>query len=219
MNLKEEATKLREDGESYNSISKKLGIAKSTLSYWFSKEPVSDETKRINTLKNRADSRDRILAYLKKRSEKLREDEFKTILEAQEDFKKFHTEPLFMAGLMLYAGEGDKASRQNVKFTNSDPLLCKIFIKFIERYFKNIGKDKIKLWCIAYKDHDVATIEGYWLKILGMDRKNLYKTQVIIGRHKTRRLSYGVGNVNISKRLAKVRILELLRLSVKVLGN
>ena len=41
-----------------------------------------------------------------------------------------------MAGLMVYAGEGDKASRYNIKLANSEFYLHLVFIKFSERFLK-----------------------------------------------------------------------------------
>jgi hypothetical protein len=217
MNLKQKCHILRQQGKSYNFISHETGISKSTLSYWFSGKELSEGVKVVNQEANRQASRDRLIAYLKVRNQGLRQKEFATLLEAQKDFEKFKKQPLFMAGLMLYAGEGDKAHRQMVRLSNADPLLCLVFVRFIRKYFPAISDDKMKLWILAYPDHDAGIVEAHWLKIMGFERKNLYKTQVAKGRNKTKRLPYGVGNVSISNRLAKVRILELLRLGIRVL--
>jgi transcriptional regulator with XRE-family HTH domain len=217
MNLKQKCHILRSEGKSYNFISHETGISKSTLSYWFRGKTEFKEVEKANIEANREASKARLLTYLAKRTLELKHKEFATILDAQKQFEKFKKQPLFMAGLALYAGEGNKLSRQQVTLANSDPLLCLVFVRFMQKYFPDIAKDKMKLWILGYKDHDIAIIEGYWLKILGFERKSLYKTQIIEGKHKTRRLPYGVGSVTISSRFLKVRILELIRLSVKLL--
>jgi hypothetical protein len=219
MNLKQKCHILRQQGKSYSYISHETGVAKSTLSYWFAGVESLKDAKIQNQVANREASKQRLLAYLVKRNSALREKEFETILRAQKDFEKFQKQPLFLAGLMLYATQGDRVHRQRVGLSHSDPMLCLVFLRFIQKYFPAIPTDKVKLSCLAYEDHNVDQIENYWLKMLGIEPKNLYKTQVIKGRHKTKRLPYGVGNVSISNRLAKVRILELLRLGIKVLSK
>ena len=164
-------------------------------------------------------SKERLLAYHAKKNQSRKQEEFLSILTAQKDFEIYKKHPLFMAGLMLYANGGDKTSRHLVRFSTSDPLLSLIFIRFIRKYFPKVSFDKVKLSLVAYEDHNLTTIEGYWLKTLGIERANLHKTQVIKGRLKTKRLPYGVGNASISNRLAKIRVLEFLRLGIKVLGQ
>ena len=62
--------------------------------------------------------------------------------EAIEDCIKLQYQPSFIAGVMLYWGEGDKVSR-TFRISNSDPLLIKIFVEFIEKICR-IPKEKIR---------------------------------------------------------------------------
>jgi hypothetical protein len=219
MNLKEKCHILRSQGKSYNTIVKETGVSKSTLSFWFSGTIPGTALISGNPAAAKLNAKERLLAYHAKRKVDLRHKEFANLIAAQKDFERFKKHPLFMAGLMLYAGSGDKANRQLVRLSSSDPLLIVVFVRFMRKYFPIETKDKMKLTILSYEDHHIPTIEGYWLKMTGLQRENLYKTQVIKGRKKTKRLPYGLGNVSISNRIAKVRILEFLRLSIKVLSQ
>ncbi|MEN9647961.1 MAG: hypothetical protein RLY57_765, partial [Candidatus Parcubacteria bacterium] len=77
----------------------------------------------------------------------------------------------------------------------------------------------VKLGILAYEQHNIAQIEPYWIKILGFTKDQLNKTHIIKGRGISSKLPYGIGNVSISNRLAKVRLMEFVRLGIKVLGK
>lgn len=219
MNLKEKCHILRQQGKSYNFISHETGVSKSTLSYWFKGSIPSQSLISGNPAAAKLAAKERLLAYHAKRRMDLKQKEFSTLLKTQKDFEKYHKHPLFIAGLMLYLNSGDRAHRHIIRLTHSDPSVCRIFIRFMTKYFPTIDQNKMKLGILAYEDHNIAIIEGYWLKMLGIEPERLYKTQIIKGRKKSDKLPYGLGNVSISSRYAKIRILEFIRLGIKVLSK
>ena len=116
--------------------------------------------------------------------------------EAEEEFEIHKNNPLFMAGLMLYAGEGDQRDKSTIRLANVDFFLHRIFIKFSEEFLK-ISREKMKLSVLLYPDLDVSICTQRWLTELNIPQENLYKPQIIQGKLKTRKLHFGVGTTII----------------------
>ncbi len=51
--------------------------------------------------------------------------------EARQEFEQLKYHPLFIAGLMLYWGEGDMRSRSQVRLINTDPEMIPLFVFFL----------------------------------------------------------------------------------------
>src|SRR3989344_43603 len=101
------AIKLRKEGKSYNKISKELNIAKSTLSGWFSGLDWSDIIKQELARKANYVARKRLRLVNKQRREMWERWRQEHRDKAAYQFPLLKKNPLFLAGLMLYWGEGD----------------------------------------------------------------------------------------------------------------
>src|SRR3989338_7827862 len=103
---KEKATELRRAGKSYKEISRTLGIPTATLCGWFKDLNWSIEIR--NRLGTKASfSYPEKLALMVAATRKkfaLLHEEYRQ--EAIEEFKTKKNDPLFIAGVMLYWGEG-----------------------------------------------------------------------------------------------------------------
>ena len=206
-----QAFELRKQGKTYREIEKLLGVSRSTLCEWFKNEEWSKHIKKSNTDKHIKISIER-LRKLHQGRRLMLERKYKLAEEdAVKEFEIYKNDPLFMAGLMVYAGEGDKTNRYNIKLANSEFYLHLVFIRFSEK-FLNIGRDKIKVWLLLYPDHDIEKSIKIWSKKLNINKSNFHKSQVIIGKEKTRKLQYGVGNSIISSVALKKKILKWLEL-------
>jgi len=205
-NDKHIAKQFRKQGESYNAISKKLGIQKSTLSTWFSELGWSQSIKYELSQKAYYIARKRLRLINKKRSkmwERWREEARK---DAIREFAHLKRNPLFLAGLMLYWGEGDnKIENGRVRLTNTDPEMIQIFSRFL-RNICNVSKENIRPSMILYPDLDQKNCLEFWSKASGIAERQFYKTQFIIGRHLTRRLANGICTIHISSRQLKEKI-------------
>jgi hypothetical protein len=145
---KVEALALRKKGFSYNEISKKLEIPKSTLSYWLSDVVISQEAKsRIasrvfaGSVKGLIERNKNQTALAKERAEVIRET-------AKKEVRNLMKSKLFLVGISLYWAEGYKKGAYGSKwkavdFANSDPELVKIMMNF----FRKICKDKSSTNC------------------------------------------------------------------------
>lgn len=203
---KTRATLLRKNGLSYQNITTRLGVPRSTLSNWFSDKEWSRGIYKTLNKKNLLMSRRRIIRLDKIRGRNLDKVYEKAREDSRKDFKVLKYHPLFVAGVMIYWGEGDKASRHNFRVTNSDPLLMKIFLTFLRQICGN-DENRIRAWILTYPDLDTNDCEIFWSKTLGLSRKNFTKTIVIKGRHKTKRVTHGICTINYSSRFLKEKML------------
>ncbi len=206
-----QAFELRKQGKTYREIEKLLNVSRSTLCEWFKNQEWSKHIKKSNTKKQVRVS----IENLNKMNDARRvmlEKKYKNILEeAEKEFQTYKNDPLFMAGLMVYAGEGDKSSRNLIRISNSEFYLHLVFIRFSER-FLNIGRDKIKVWLLLYPDLEIENCINIWSEKLKISRLNFNKSQIIFGKSKMRRLQYGVGNSIISSTSLKKKVMKWLEL-------
>ncbi len=206
--LKNKAHKLRLGGKTYNEISKELGVSKSSLSLWFSKSKDLSQIKEYNILKNRSDSLKRITKINHIRRLRLKELYLQNICDAEKEFDKNKINPVFIGALMLYLGEGDKSHDNHLfRIGNVDPNVLLITTRFVQQFLPESFK-KIKFWLLCYPDHDMKKCENWWLERLNLGRTQMYKTQVIAGRHISKRLPFGVGNITIGGKMMKMKVLK-----------
>ncbi len=208
---KEKVFELRKQGKTYREIQQLVIISRATLTAWFKNEEWSNHVKKSNTQKHIVASLER-LKLLHEGRRIMLEKKYKQVEEdAIREFELYKNEPLFMAGLMIYAGEGDKSNRFRVKLANSEFYLHLIFISFLEKFLK-IERKNIKVWLLLYPDHDIEKLVEIWSQKLNISKSNFHKSQVIIGKEKIRKLQYGVGNSIISSTSLKKKMLKWLEL-------
>lgn len=207
------AFKLRKDGKSYREIQKELGVSRSTLCDWFKNEEWSRHIKNLNTNNNSLINPERLKLLHEGRRKMLKDKYSEAENQAEKQFHVFKKDPLFTAGLMIYAGEGDKRSDHMSRISNSEFYIHKIFIQFAEKYL-DINRENIKIGLILYPDLDITTCLNKWSAELNIPKSNFYKTQIIRGKEKTKKLQYGVGISIISGIVVvKKTILKWLELS------
>ena len=202
---KEKAFDLRKEGKTYKEISAVLGVSKSTLSGWFSRDGQFAEILAKNKVKFNLAGAEKMRFMNNTRALKLSESYKKAEEDARVEFEKLKDNPLFFTALAVYWGEGDKRTPYNIRISNTDPKLIRIFVLFSER-FLGISQDKIKISLLLYPDLDDNICKEYWSNGLKLPIANFYKTIVIQGRHKINRLSYGVCSVGFSSGYLKRKI-------------
>lgn len=209
---KTEAFRLRRLGQSYTEINQKLGIPRSTLGGWFKNEPWSQEI------------RDRLgaevsLAFPQKLAQIVKANKKRWAVwheqcreEAIREFPRLKDDPLFLAGIMLYWGEGSRnpASSQ-VKLANSDPAMIRLFCIFLKRAL-SVPDEKVKIWLLLYPDLVDSVQKSFWSMAAGIPLSQFNKSIYITGKHPTKRLSYGVCHVTVSSRQLKEKILKWIEL-------
>ncbi len=216
---KAKAFKLREKGKSYREISNKLEISRSTVSCWFKNVKWSNEIKKKLERSARVKSRESLIKFLKIRKDKLTKFYNQAEKEAKSYFYKNKNNVLFISSLALYWGEGDKGFKNGrIKLSNIDPEMIVIFRKFLLENIE-VEKEKIKAWILLYPDINPQKALYYWSKNTGIPKNNFSNSIVIKGRHKTKRLSYGVCNIYVTNKYLKKKIITWIDLYKKEFGK
>jgi hypothetical protein len=203
---KEKALNLRKEGKSYREIKKALSVPVSTLSDWLSP---NDWSKNItNSLAEIAKEKNtiRLRSLNGVRNEHLKHAYEEARNEAVKEFQILKYHPLFIAGIMLYCGEGDKVTKGHVKLTNTDMAMVKIYVNFLLSVCR-IEKEKIRCSLLLYPDLDDEQCKKRWRENAGLDSIHFGKSTVIQGRHKTKRLQTGICIVSVSSNYFKEKIL------------
>ena len=201
------AFELRKQGKTYREIEKLLGVSRSTLCDWFRNQEWSKHIKKSNIDRhikisiehlNKMNEGRRIM--LEKKYQKIEED-------AEKEFNIYKNDPLFTAGLMLYAGEGDKLQKSVIRLANTDFNLHKVFIRFALEFLK-IKLSNVKFSILLYPDLDIKKCKDKWSKELNIPLSNFHKPQIIQGKEKIKRLHFGVGSTIICDSFLKVKLLK-----------
>ncbi|MBM3257642.1 MAG: hypothetical protein FJZ05_00230 [Candidatus Nealsonbacteria bacterium] len=216
---KKEALKLRSLGKSYSEIKNILGLPKSTLSNWLQKTHWSIKIKRVLAQKAQKKNTIRLRNLNKIRGKHLAKLYKEARNEAKDEFENFKLHPIFVAGIAIYWGEGDKLSRNLIRVGNIDPSLIRVFIKFLCMVC-GVPRKMIRAYLLLYPDLNPEKCKSFWIKKSGLSAKNFNKCIVIQGRHKTKRIPYGVCYISISSTYLKEKLrLWLNLLSKELLKN
>lgn len=213
-----QAKEFRKRGFTYSEIAKIVGLSTATLSEWFSHQSFSKKVRKDNEIRARRDNAKRISLVNKARSVE-REQRYKeAIRSAETEFKHYRSLPLFIAGLMIYVGEGDNRHPRLIRIANSRIDVHKIFIKFTAE-FLGVRRDDVKFWVLLYPDLSESVCKKTWSKALKLSESNFYKSQVIQGKSKKRTLHNGVGNTIIGNAILKRKLMRWIELASKELGK
>ncbi len=219
---KVKAYELRRKEKSYSEISRALNVSKSTLAGWFKNEEwsqgIRDKLGALHSL-----SYPKKLAAIQKANKARWAKAHQSYRDAGEkEFKSLKNNPLFIAGIMLYWGEGDKTIKgpngSRVKLSNTDPQMIRVFYLFLKDVL-NIPLDKISIWLLLYPDLIDAMQKNFWSKATSVPLNRFKNSIYIQGKHPTKRLSYGVCNIYVSSRELKEKMMVWLDLCQKMILN
>ena len=191
--IRAKALKYRNAGYSYNMISQRLGLAKSTLSDWLSDIPYvpnQEVLKRIQTGPSKSAQR----SHAKRMEETKRAKEL-----AHKELGALTKRDLWMIGIGLYLGEGTK-SYDHVRIVNSNPEIIRLGIKWLTQIC-GVPSAHISLRIHAYPDTDPKEALQYWMKVTRLPQGQFKK--ISIDRRtgkmaiKKRKLPHGTLDINV----------------------
>lgn len=193
---KEPAIELRKQGNSYQQISARLSIPKSTLSVWLKDlqiSPIAQEkinsrayTKSATALIKRNKAQTNLA---KERAEKIRN-------QAKQEFNKLVNNKLFLTGISLYWAEGSKW--KCVDFANSDPQMIILMMHFFRTIF-SINNEKFRIQIIAHPNIDINKSIDYWSELTNISKNQFTKTccSINLNSQNKRRSNLTHGTVHI----------------------
>lgn len=176
--LRQKAIELRtKERLSYTEIRKKLKVPKSTLSYWLHDYPLTEEE--ILSLRRKAwtkgeASRERFRNTMRRKKEQYKQQIYK---EQKIKLKDITDDAQFVAGLMLYLGEGGKRDDYSIALSNTDSHIIRYFIEWLEKYL-HISRKDIRIQLHLYEDMDIDREKTFWKKITGFNDGQFHKSQV-----------------------------------------
>ena len=219
--LKQKAIRLRLEGKSYTEILKKLQLkSKGTLSVWFHKLKLPKKSKML--LKENIDraTKHGLLEFNKKRSELIQEENNAAYNFGLNEIRKLNDRELLLLGAALYWGEGTKYERKNgsiaLVFTNSDPDMIFVFMKFLRQILK-IPEERIRAGIHMYSnvEADIRLTRLYWSKITNLPADRFYISQLISVASSLKRdkngLPYGTLVIRINDRKIFFRVKGMMK--------
>ncbi len=211
---REKALALRKKEMSYSQIKKILGVSKGTLSSWLREYPLSKE--RIGELRDKNEKRiERFRGTMKQK----REERQKEIYDVQKkNILPLSDREIFLAGLILYWGEGTKAQKDSLIVSSSDPSIIRFFIYWLTKVL-SVHRSKIKIYLHLYSDMDIDKEIKYWSTILSIPKKQfnrpyVKKTSLSRINHKG-----GFGHGTCQARINNTLLTEKILMSIKVISD
>ncbi len=207
---------LRKKGLSYREILIHVPVAKSSLSLWLREVKLAKkQTQRLTQKKILSAMK----GAVKRRQQRL--DITKDIKEkARNEINwKINQRELWLMGIMLYWAEGSKEKEYDcgvpVVFSNSDPLMIKLFLKWIQLCLK-VSSDKIYFAMYIhdnYKNKKNRFIK-FWSGITGFPVSKFDK--IYYKKHKPKTVRKNIGNNYYG--LLRIQIRESANINRKIAG-
>ncbi len=167
------AIKLRLKGLSYKQILEQVKVSKSSLTLWLQNVELTPN-QQAKILKRMDLGRLKSIETKKKKRIILTNE---IIRAAKREFTEFLENPLFLIGLSLYWAEGDKHKGERVKFTNSDPQLVALMM----RWFREVCGVKEEKFRIALHTHTLlmnSEVKNFWHKLTKIPLKQFNKVYI-----------------------------------------
>ena len=162
---------LRSKGFSLKQITRELRIAKSSASIWVRDVKLSNA--QIKRLKARHTALDVIERRRKTRLTHEDARREKIIEQAAKRVPDLVKNNLWLLGVALYWGEGRKT--QYVGFTNSDPKMIRIIMRFFREACR-VPEQKFRGHIHIHPHLDHYAAEKYWSRVSGISLHKFYKT-------------------------------------------
>lgn len=213
--FKVKAIKLRKQGLSYSEISEIIPVSKSTLSLWLRFVKLSPDKKR--RLKKRIGLSQPKAA--KAQREKRIKRTKKIVKKAKNEIKKITEKNLFYLGIALYWAEGSKQKEHNigqrVTFNNSDPLMIKLYLKWLREGLK-IGRNEIDFEIYSHENirEREKDVVKYWGRITNFPQDSFKKIYYKKDKKKKYRKNQGKNYYG----LLRVTVLRSTDLNRKISG-
>jgi hypothetical protein len=210
---KNKAIILRKKGFSYSEILKEIPIAKSTLSLWLRDVGLSKKQKQKLTEKK--------LAAMKRGWEACHQKRLKITelikYEAKREIKSITRKDLWLIGTALYWAEGSKEKLKGTRldFVNSDPLMVRLFLKWLRKIMK-IPEDDIRLSIYLHENNRERKkeVQSYWSQITGFSIANLQS--IVWKKHNIKTNRKNIGKSYFG--LLRVTVLKSTNLNRKTAG-
>lgn len=173
--LRARAVELRGIGQSVNEIADELGVSKSTAYLWVRHIPI-DEAERARRRREHAKRRtDTQWAAYREQRDGMRAAAHAAAASAVGVLSE---RDLLLLGAAIYWCEGAKAKpwhpEEKIQFTNSDPMLVELFLRFLESQGRDRASLTYRVSIHESSDHEAALV--WWADRLALPRECFQRT-------------------------------------------
>lgn len=174
--LREKAIAFRLQGYTYGQIKKELIVSKSTLSVWLQKLPLTE--KQIEILsQNKQRAKELSIERFRNTCQSKKLTRLKEIYQKQsKEFLPLSEKELFLAGVFLYWGEGEKRHGP-ISISNTDPKVVKFALYWMLHSLR-ISKEKIRVNLHLYRDMSIVESIKFWSDILDIPKSQFRKPYI-----------------------------------------
>lgn len=196
---------LRKKGYTYSEIKRVIQVSKSSLSLWLKQYPLKPlQLKRIQVIKQKAIERFRETMKMKRinRQQKHYDEQKKVLF-------PFSKKELLKAGLFLYWGEGNKASKNAISISNTDPSVLKFGLYWLVKSM-GIEKKDIKIYMHLYSDMNIKSEITFWSRELNIHRGQFIKPYIKNSKRSNldqKGFGHGTCNIVVHNTILKEKIL------------
>lgn len=103
---------------------------------------------------------------------------------------------LLIAGIMLYWAEGWKKNSKYVSFSNSNPRMIELFLKFL-REICGVHEDRIHLLLHLYEDQNELKLKNFWSKVTEIPLSQFNASYIHKGKPGTYKKKSEYGTISI----------------------
>lgn len=170
------AQSLRTQGLSYKEILQQISVSKDTISRWC-KDIQLTNTQKARLLENKklGQKKGSLIAADNKRKAKIKKIEWNKKV-AKKDIKILSDRDKFIAGIALYAGDGNKTDGKG-GFTNSDPKLIKFMMEWFIK-FPKIPLSRIRGSIWIHEELNEKKAKFFWSHLTGIPIDQFHKTYI-----------------------------------------
>jgi transcriptional regulator with XRE-family HTH domain len=190
--LRNQARSLRAEGLNYKEIAARLGVSKSSVSLWVRDLPIPPG---LSHEENRRRSAEATRQYWEKERQVRSARRADVRAAAGAEIGDLTARELLIAGATAYWCEGAKSKSYRrlyrVVFTNSDPGLIRLFLRFLDA--AGIPQANLTFTVCIHESADVEAAEQFWLAVTGAESKQFSRPTLKRHRPTTTRKNVGEG--------------------------
>ncbi len=161
---------LRRLGLTQGEIRELIPVPKATLSHWCQEVDLTQDQIEAIRARTGPDARMGIPVDTQWR----RREEIERIREEARRFAEAHFyDSFFVAGVVLYWGEGSK-TRNDFSLSNSDPAALRVFIAWVQRYLAPNAEFVLSMH--LHEGNDEPSARAYWRQATGLENGEFTKT-------------------------------------------
>jgi len=177
---KEKAQSLRRHGYSIGEIQKVVDASRSAISYWCRDIVLSSEQVKRLREKQKTEGLKKITLYLEKIRKMRLLNIKKETIKGKKDVGRIGERDFFIMGLALYWAEGYKKGNDEVGFTNSNPYIIKIMIKWFENFYGiHLSDFTLRVSINQIHKSRIPLVISYWSGITRISGEQFTKTSII----------------------------------------